>query len=270
MQAKTESLTTVSTEEQPSRETSIAIEARNLSVTFPNGNGGLRAIQDISFRINEQEFVCVLGPSGSGKSTLLRVLAGLLPPTQGEVFFYGEPLKEPRREIGFVFQKANLMPWRTVLQNILLPLELQNVPFAEARQRAMELIDLVGLCGFENSLPRDLSGGMAQRVAIARALVHNPQVLLLDEPFGGLDALTRERMGDELLRIWQAHRKTVVMVTHSIPEAIYLSDRILVFTPRPGKLRLDLPVYLPRPRQDEIRYSPAFGELSKCLRAEIG
>jgi|YNPMSStandDraft_1061717.scaffolds.fasta_scaffold01266_10 NitT/TauT family transport system ATP-binding protein len=265
-----EQMTTLAIAEQKTKEALLAIEARNLSVTYSNGNGGLRAIQDISFRVQEQEFVCVLGPSGSGKSTLLRVLAGLLTPTQGEVFFYGEPLKEPRREIGFVFQKANLMPWRTVLQNILLPLELQNVPPAEARQRAMELIDLVGLRGFEDSLPRDLSGGMAQRVAIARALIHDPQLLLLDEPFGGLDALTRERMGDELLRIWQARQKTVVMVTHSIPEAIYLSDRILVFTPRPGKLRLDLPVYLPRPRKDEIRYSPAFGELSKCLRAEIG
>lgn len=260
--------TAVSTAE--TKEPEVAIEVRYLSVTFPNGNGGLRAIEDISFCIREQEFVCVLGPSGSGKSTLLRVLAGLLTPTQGEIYFYGEPLKEPRREIGFVFQKANLMPWRSVLQNILLPLELQNVPQSEARRRAMELIDLVGLRGFEDTLPRDLSGGMAQRVAIARALIHDPQVLLLDEPFGGLDALTRERMGDELLRIWQARRKTVVMVTHSIPEAIYLSDRVLVFTPRPGKLRLDLPVYLPRPRLDDIRYSPAFGELAKCLRSEIG
>lgn len=263
-------MTTVAVAKQKTKESPAAIEARNLSVTYSNGNGGLRAIEDISFRVQEQEFVCVLGPSGCGKTTLLRVLAGLLPPTQGEVFFYSEPLKDPRREIGFVFQKANLMPWRSVLQNILLPLELQNVPPAQARQQAMELIELVGLRGFEDSLPRDLSGGMAQRVAIARALVHDPNVLLLDEPFGGLDALTRERMGDELLRIWQARRKTVVMVTHSIPEAIYLSDRILVFTPRPGRLRLDLPVYLPRPRNDEIRYLPAFSELSKRLRAEIG
>lgn len=159
--------TAVSTAE--TKEPEVAIEVRYLSVTFPNGNGGLRAIEDISFCIREQEFVCVLGPSGSGKSTLLRVLAGLLTPTQGEIYFYGEPLKEPRREIGFVFQKANLMPWRSVLQNILLPLELQNVPQSEARRRAMELIDLVGLRGFEDTLPRDLSGGMAQRVAIARA-----------------------------------------------------------------------------------------------------
>ncbi|MGB9673786.1 MAG: ABC transporter ATP-binding protein [Anaerolineales bacterium] len=246
------------------------IAVQDLSVTFPNGNGGLKALENISFVVNEQEFVCVLGPSGSGKSTLLRILAGLLRPSRGEVYFQGTLLTEPRREIGFVFQKANLMPWRTVLQNITLPLELQNYPKNEAIEKAQALIALVGLNGFENSLPRDLSGGMAQRVAIARALVHDPQVLLLDEPFGGLDALTRERMGDELLRIWQARRKTVVMVTHSISEALFLSDRVLVFTPRPGKLRLDLPIYFPRPRQDEMRYSPTFGELAKCLRAEIG
>jgi len=250
--------------------TNPVIEVRHLSVTFPNGNGGLRAIEDVTFSVQEQEFVCVLGPSGSGKSTLLRILAGLIHPTRGEVYFQGNLLTEPRREIGFVFQKANLMPWRTVLQNITLPLELQGVSKKEAREKAQALVILVGLEGFENSLPRDLSGGMAQRVAIARALVHDPQVLLLDEPFGGLDALTRERMGDELLRIWQARRKTVLMVTHSISEALFLSDRVLVFTPRPGKLRLDLPIYFPRPRQDEMRYLPAFGELAKCLRAEIG
>lgn len=239
-------------------------------MTFPNGNGGLHVLENISFSIQEQEFVCVLGPSGSGKSTLLRILAGLLRPTSGVVYFQGKPLQEPRREIGFVFQKANLMPWRTVLQNILLPLELQNVPLQEGTRRALELIELVGLSGFEDALPRDLSGGMAQRVAIARALVHDPQVLLLDEPFGGLDALTRDRMGDELLRIWQARRKTVIMVTHSIPEALFLSDRVLVFTPRPARLHLDLPIYFPRPRLEEMRYSPTFGELAKCLRAEIG
>ena len=259
--------------EQPEEQNSLLqpmIEVKNVSVTFPNGNGGLRAVENVSFQVCEQEFVCILGPSGSGKSTLLRTLAGLLRPTSGEVFFQRTLMTETRRDIGFVFQKANLMPWRTVLQNITLPLELQGIPKNEAFKQAQALVELVGLSGFENSLPRDLSGGMAQRVAIARALVHDPKVLLLDEPFGGLDALTRERMGDELLRIWQARRKTVVMVTHSIPEALYLSDRVLVFTPRPGTLRLDLPVYFPRPRQDEIRYSPAFSELAKCLRQEIG
>lgn len=247
-----------------------ALVIRNLSAVFRNGNGGLKALEQVSFSVYPQEFVCVLGPSGSGKSTLLRILAGLLPPTEGEVLYHGERINGPRREVGFVFQKANLMPWRTVLQNILLPLELQNQDHEIALERSRELIDLVGLQGFEDSLPRDLSGGMAQRVAIARALVHDPDLLLLDEPFGGLDALTRERMGAELLRIWQRRRKTVVMVTHSISEALLLADRVLVLTPRPGQVHLDLNVGLPRPREEEVRYSAHFGELERRLRAAIG
>jgi NitT/TauT family transport system ATP-binding protein len=243
---------------------------RHLGAVFPNGESGLQALLDLSFSVHPQEFLCVLGPSGSGKSTLLRILAGLLPPSRGEVLYRGKPLSGPRREVGFVFQRANLMPWRTVYQNILLPLELQRVQPELARQRAGELVDLVGLQGFENTLPRDLSGGMAQRVAIARALVHDPDMLLLDEPFGGLDALTRERMGEELLRIWQARRKTVVMVTHSIGEALYLADRVLVLSPRPGKLRLDLRVGFPRPREEGVQYTPAFGELASRVRQAIG
>ncbi len=244
--------------------------ARHLTVVFPNGNGGLKALDDVSFRVRPQEFVSVLGPSGSGKSTLLRVLAGLLPVSSGEVLLDGQPLLHPRRRIGMVFQKANLMPWRNVLHNIALPLELQRVPPNTAWEQARELIDLVGLEGFEDTLPRDLSGGMAQRVAIARALVHDPDILLLDEPFGSLDALTRDRMGAELLRIWGARRKTVVMVTHSISEAVYLSDRVLVLSQRPGRVLLDVDVALPRPRVEEMRYTPAFGELALKLREAIG
>jgi NitT/TauT family transport system ATP-binding protein len=168
-----------------------------------------------------------------------------------------------------VFQKANLMPWRTVLDNILLPLEIQHVPRTMAMAKAQALVELVGLVGFEASLPRDLSGGMAQRVAIARALIHEPDLLLLDEPFGSLDALTRERMGTELTRIWQARRKTVIMVTHSISESLFLADRVLVLSPRPGRLRLDLTVDLPRPREEEIRYSPAFSTLARRVRTAI-
>ena len=243
---------------------------RNLSAVFSNGNGGLQALDHVSFSVCPQEFVCVLGPSGSGKSTLLRILAGLLVPTGGEVIYEGEPLQGPRSRVGFVFQKANLMPWRTVLQNITLPLEIQGVLHPQAEARARELVDLVGLQGFEEVLPRDLSGGMAQRVAIARALAHDPDLLLLDEPFGSLDALTRERMGAELLRIWQTQRKTVVMVTHSISESLLLADRVLVLTPRPGRLRLDLTVDLPRPRNEEARYTPKFSDLARRLRASIG
>ncbi|MFU8772410.1 MAG: ABC transporter ATP-binding protein [Anaerolineales bacterium] len=242
---------------------------RDLSLTFSDRDGGLHVLDRLSFSVDPEEFVCVLGPSGSGKSTLLRVLAGLLQPTMGEVTYAQQDSHAKHVRIGFVFQKANLMPWRTVLENITLPLEIQKRDPPAARSQAQQLVELVGLQGFEQALPRDLSGGMAQRVAIARSLIHDPQVLLLDEPFGALDALTRERMGTELLRIWQAHRKTVVMVTHAIPEALFLADRVLVLSPRPGHLRLDLPVELPRPRLDEMRYTPTFGNLAKRLRAAL-
>ncbi len=243
---------------------------RDLSAVFANGNGGLQALDHVSFTVSSQEFVCVLGPSGSGKSTLLRILAGLLPASEGEVLVEGEPLIGPRSGVGLVFQKSNLMPWRTALENILLPMELESVPHVEALKRAQDMVELVGLQGFENSLPRDLSGGMAQRVAIARALIQDPDLLLLDEPFGALDALTRERMGSELLRIWHARRKTVVMVTHSISEALFLADRVLVLTSRPGQLNLDLAIDLPRPREESIRYTPEFGALARRVRAAIG
>lgn len=241
-----------------------------LSAVFRNGNGGLQALERLSFDVQAQEFLCVLGPSGSGKSTLLRILAGLIPPTEGEVRYQGEQIGEAHHSVGIVFQKANLMPWRSVIENITLPLELTGSTRSEAQARAQDLVELVGLVGFETSLPRDLSGGMAQRVAIARALAHDPDLLLLDEPFGGLDALTRERMGAELLRIWQLRRKTVVMVTHSISEALFLADRVLVLSPRPGSLRLDLKVGLPRPRSEDMRYTGLFGELARQVRDAIG
>jgi NitT/TauT family transport system ATP-binding protein len=242
------------------------LEVRNLSAIFAdNTNGGLHALGGVTFAVYPQEFVCVLGPSGSGKSTLLRILAGLLKPTSGDFTFSGG--HTPR--IGYVFQQSNLMPWRSVRDNITLPLEVTGVPRAAARARAQEMIGLVGLQGFEHNWPRELSGGMAQRVAIARALVHDPDILLLDEPFGSLDALTRERMWGELSSIWQARQKTVIMVTHSISEALFLADRVLVFSPRPGRVNLDLPVDLPRPRRDEMRYTAHFGALAKKLKAAI-
>ncbi len=245
------------------------LQIKHLSLIFPNGNSGLQTLDDITFSVYAEQFVCVLGPSGSGKTTLLRILAGLLPPTQGEVSFSNSSAQAPRHGVGMVFQKANLMPWRTVMQNILLPMEIQHIPQSEALAKAKALVDLVGLNGFEASLPHDLSGGMAQRVAIARALIHEPDLLLLDEPFGSLDALTRERMGSELTRIWQARRKTVIMVTHSISEAILLSDRVLVFSPRPGHIRLDLSIDLPRPREEDIRYTPSFSNLARLIRSAI-
>jgi NitT/TauT family transport system ATP-binding protein len=228
------------------------------------------ALRDVSLDVRPGEIFGVIGQNGSGKSTLLRILAGLLYPTTGEVIYRGQRLVGPSTEVGFVFQKANLMPWRSVVENITLPLELAALPRSRAVRQAEEMVELVGLVGFEDSLPRDLSGGMAQRVAIARALVHDPDLLLLDEPFGSLDALTRERMGSELLRIWQARRKTVVMVTHSISEALFLADRVLVLSGRPGRLYLDLFVDLPRPRLETMRYTSEFGALARQMRQAIG
>jgi NitT/TauT family transport system ATP-binding protein len=245
-----------------SPETALAV--RNLEVTYSDASGVVHALHDLSFTLRPNEFVSLIGPSGSGKSTLLRVLAGLVPPTRGAFQFNQD---QPR--VGLVFQKANLMPWRRVIDNISLPLELRHVPQAEIRTQAQALIDLVGLSGFEQTYPRDLSGGMAQRVAIARSLMQDPDVLLLDEPFGSLDDLTRERMGEELLHIWQARRKTVLMVTHSISEAIYLSDRVLVLSPRPGMIKLALTIDLPRPRDPDVRYTPAFSALAQQLRASL-
>jgi NitT/TauT family transport system ATP-binding protein len=239
---------------------------RSLSVVFPDSNGGLRALDNISFNVRPREFVCVLGPSGSGKTTLLRALAGLIAPTSGSFMFgHGE-----QPSTGMVFQQANLMPWRTVIENIKLPLEVKHADDVSARAKAQEMIELIGLQGFEDSLPRDLSGGMAQRVAIARALIYDPDLLLLDEPFGSLDAITRERMWNELSRIWQMRQKTVIMVTHSINESLFLADRVLVLTQRPGRVKLDLNVDLPRPRHDDIRYTPQFGNLARKLRESIG
>jgi NitT/TauT family transport system ATP-binding protein len=243
--------------------------AEGISVTYPNNNGGLQALADVSFDVAPGEFVCLVGPSGCGKSTLLRALGGLQRPNAGRVIFEGEPLTAPRRRIGFVFQKATLLPWRTVLDNVLLPLQLAGADPAEARERALGLIELVGLRGFEASRPRDLSGGMEQRVAIARALIHEPDMLLLDEPFGALDALTRERMGSELLRIWEARRKPVVMVTHSIQEAIFLADRVLVMSQRPGRVQAALPVPLPRPRKQAMVYEETFGALAAKVRGAL-
>ena len=239
------------------------LTVRDLSAVFPDNNGGLHALERVSFEVCPREFVAVIGPSGSGKTTLLRILAGILQPTGGEVNFGHH--QQPR--IGMVFQYANLMPWRTVLENIMLPLELSGGEDAAAR--AHELIELVGLQGFESNWPRELSGGMAQRVAIARALIHDPDLLLLDEPFGSLDALTRERMWAELSHIWQVRQKTVLMVTHSIGEALFLADRVLVLTARPGRVKLDLKVDLPRPRADDVRYTAGFGKLARRLKDAI-
>ena len=245
------------------------LTATDLSLVYPNGNGGLQALDRVTFSAQRNEFLCVIGASGSGKTTLLRLLGGLLNPTEGEVQFEGERMIGPRRRIGFVFQAANLMPWRSALETVELPLELQGTNSGANSRRAAELLKLVGLVDFENTLPRDLSGGMAQRVAIARALVHEPDLLLLDEPFGSLDALTRERMIFELLRIWQMRKVTILMVTHSIWEAVLMADRVLVLSQRPGSIRLDLEMPLSRPRSLDMMHTPEFGKLVDQVRSAI-
>jgi NitT/TauT family transport system ATP-binding protein len=250
------------------------LSVTDLSHQFRDGgrdqNESLPVLEAVSFDVSVGQFVCLLGPSGSGKSTLLRIIAGLLAADSGRVALRGTAVQEPPAGVRLVFQQANLMPWRNVHDNIRLPLEVAGWDPAQVEVAVSDLIELVGLEGFGHSLPRDLSGGMAQRVAIARALVSDPELLLMDEPFGALDALTREKMGLELLRVWAAKRKTVLMVTHDISEAVFLADRVLVLSERPARVILDRLIDLPRPRVAEIRYSPEFNQLAQALRAAIG
>lgn len=243
----------------------LFLEINHLNLSFKSSDGYLEVLRDVSLHLGNQEFLCVLGPSGSGKTSLLRLIAGLIHPDSGSIHFHKS---DPR--LSLMFQQSNLMPWRTVYQNISLPLELQKVDLQNINTRVKELIKLVGLEGFEESWPAELSGGMAQRVALARAFISDPDLLLLDEPFGSLDALTRERMAGELLQLWQSRPRPVIMVTHSISESLLLSDRVVVLSARPGGVVLDMPVPLARPRQDELRYSADFQRLEKKLRKAIG
>jgi len=245
------------------------IAVRRLAKSYPTARGPVVALEEIDFSVAEGEFLAILGPSGCGKSTLLKILAGLLPPSGGEARLRGTPIAGPRRDIGVVFQSPVLFPWRSVLQNVLLPADVQRLGRAEHERIALDLLTLVGLAGFEHRYPWELSGGMQQRVAMVRALVHDPAMLLMDEPFGALDAMTREQMNLELQRIWLERRKTVVFITHSIPEAVFLADRVLVMTPRPGRIAEILAVDLPRPRSLDIMSTPVFGAAVKRIRAHF-
>jgi NitT/TauT family transport system ATP-binding protein len=227
------------------------------------------ALEDVSLEIAQNAFVCLVGPSGCGKSTLLRLVAGLVPVTSGAITISGVAVTEPRADIGIVFQAPTLLPWATVLDNILFPLRMMERIAPDSRERAMDLIRLVGLEGFENRYPRELSGGMQQRAAICRALVHDPAILLMDEPFGALDALTREELTLELLRIWSERPKTVVFVTHSISEATLLADRVVVMSPRPGRVVEIVDVALPRPRDFDMQGHPAFQSCAHRVRGRI-
>ena len=227
------------------------------------------ALEDVSLSIRANEFITLVGPSGCGKSTLLRIVAGLILPTAGTASIGGVPIREPRSETGIVFQAPTLLPWASVMDNVLFPLRMMHKMDSASADKAAALIKLVGLAGFERKSPRELSGGMQQRVAICRALVHEPDILLMDEPFGALDALTREEMTMELLRIWGERPKTVLFVTHSITEAVVLAARVVVMSPRPGRIAEIIEVTSPRPRSFHVEGNVAFHDASRRIRELI-
>ncbi|MGB3357091.1 ABC transporter ATP-binding protein [Mycolicibacterium hippocampi] len=251
--------------------TSDAITIENLNVTFSSKRATVTAIEDVDLRVADGEFVSIAGPSGCGKSTLLKVVAGLTESTSGTVRLRGNSVDGPQREIGYVFQRAALLEWRSVRKNILLQAEMRGMPRQVAQRRCDQLIDMTGLTGFENALPYELSGGMQQRVSLCRALLHEPSVLLMDEPFGALDALTREKMNVELHRIWRETGTTVVLVTHSVAEAVYLANRVVVMSPRPGRVVETLDVDLPAERDyAESMERPEFIRVANRVRDLLG
>ncbi|MEM4282814.1 MAG: ABC transporter ATP-binding protein [Candidatus Woesearchaeota archaeon] len=244
--------------------TSSYILLKDISMTFKSRGDKIDALKNVNLEVFKDEFVSIVGPSGCGKTTLLKIVAGLIKPTSGQIFMAGKETTGPVYNIGMVFQSPVLLRWRTVLRNILLPIEVKKLDTNQYLDRAKQLIQLTGLSGFENKYPHELSGGMQQRVSICRALITDPDLLLMDEPFGALDALTREQLNIELVRIWQSQKKTVLFVTHSVSEAIYLSDKIVVMSARPGTIIECIEVDLPRPRK---RTDPRFIELTgKILR----
>ena len=246
-----------------------AIFLRDVSKTFHTKSGSFLAVDAVDLKIRRESFVTIVGPSGCGKTTLLKMMVGLEEPTSGRVEINGKTVKLGSSPIGMVFQDATLLPWLTVIENVLLPVRLISRNIAQAKTRAHELLELVNLTEFAGSFPRELSGGMQQRVGIARALINDPDVLLMDEPFGALDAMTREHMNVELEHIWLRSRKTVVFITHSIPEAIMLGDRILVMSPHPGRVEDDLEVNLPRPRIAGALASTIGAKLDLKVRAHF-
>jgi NitT/TauT family transport system ATP-binding protein len=245
---------------------SVALEIAEVRKTFGTGV----AVERAAFAVEGNEFVSIVGPSGCGKSTLLRMVAGLIPPSAGRITVGGRVVSGPITDVGMVFQSPVLLPWRTTLANILFVAEVGGKKASAHRHRALELVKLAGLRGFEDAYPHELSGGMQQRAAICRALLLNPPLILMDEPFGALDVMTRERMAFELQKIWAASKNTVLFVTHSITEAVLLSDTIVVMTPRPGRIQDIVKVDLPRPRESSVLEHPRFIELSARVRKGIG
>jgi NitT/TauT family transport system ATP-binding protein len=243
----------------------LKLELNDISMVYSQRGQRFVALRDVSLRIQKGEFISIVGASGCGKTTLLRIVDGLVTPTRGQVSVDGQPVTRPGPDRGFVFQQDALFPWRTVLANIIFGLEVQGKRKRESLQRADELIRLVGLSGFEQHYPHELSGGMRQRANLARALTIDPDILLMDEPFAALDAQTRELMQAELLRVWRSNRKTVMFVTHQIDEAVYLADRVVVMTSRPGQIKAVLEVDIPRPRDLSVKRTPRFLELVDAI-----
>lgn len=247
------------------------ISVRGLNKTYStHDKKTINALSNIDLEIRQGEFVTVVGPSGCGKTTLLKILAGILRKSSGEIRVNGNPIDRPSRQLGVVFQEPLLLPWRTVMENIMVPIEVQKKGIASHREAAEKLISIVGLTGFEQKYPNELSGGMQQRVGIARSLIHDPDFLLMDEPFGALDAMTREQMNLDLLDIWDKRKKTALLVTHSISEAVFLADRIVVMSPRPGRIAEVIEVTLPRPRTLEMVNSAEFGRYVARVRRYFG
>jgi NitT/TauT family transport system ATP-binding protein len=242
------------------------IQIRDLGKTYQTSEGSVDALENINLDIQEGEFVTILGPSGCGKSTLLMLISGLIPPSAGTIRINNEVVKKPYINLGIVFQRDVLLDWRNVLDNVMLQIEIRKLERQQYLPRAYELIQHVGLGDFIKSFPRELSGGMRQRVSICRALVHDPPLLLMDEPFGALDAITRDQMNLDLETIWEESRKTLIFVTHSVPEAVFLSDRIVILSPRPGRIVETIHVDLPRPRRLSLRDTPEFSQYNRHIR----
>ena len=236
---------------------------------YAGREGGFEALRDISFDVRQREFISILGASGCGKSTLLMMIAGLEAVTHGVITIDAQPVSLPRRDVGVIFQDATLLPWKSALENVLLPIEIFRQPRAQYRARAEALLDLVGIKHAMHQRPRELSGGMRQRVSICRALVHEPSVLLMDEPFSALDAITRDELNVELLRIWDRYQQTALFVTHSIREAAFLSDRVIVLGDRPGRILVDMPMPFPRPRDLSIGETVEFNRICAELRQYV-
>jgi NitT/TauT family transport system ATP-binding protein len=254
----------------PDAQPANALSIQNVGMVFRRGETRVNALDQVSLDVREGEFVAVVGPSGCGKSTLIKLVSGLRPPTAGRIFVHGRQVTKPRGDVGIVFQSPVLLPWRTILDNVLLPIDVLKKDHAEGEERARSLLKLVGLAGFEKAYPNELSGGMQQRAAIARALVYDAPLLLMDEPFGALDALTREQMNSELQRIWSASGKTVIFITHSIPEAVFLADRIVVMSPRPGRIIRIIDNPAPRMRTLDDMLKPEFGAHVREIRRLLG